>query len=67
MWDPHLFIQVELAKVRLYDTYKKRDELIKKVEHKEPKADDSNAGIGGSGSEDKEMMIATLFTITNQF
>ena len=54
MRDTHLMIQVELAKGRLFDTYKKRDEPIKKVEHKEPKADDSNTGIGASGSVDKD-------------
>ena len=54
MRDTHLMIQVELAKGRLFDIYKKREEPIKKVEHKEPKADDSNTGIGASGSDDKD-------------
>ena len=53
MRDIHLMIQVELAKGRLF-IYKKRDEPIKKVEHKEPKADGSNTGIGASGSDDKD-------------
>ena len=53
MRDTHLIIQVELAKSRLCDTYKKRDERIKKVEHKEPKPDDPNAGNDATGSKHK--------------